>query len=238
MEIRDASDFDPWETLHRETVRVIGCRQHKPDGAVVQAGWFIDWPARQAGSLSQCHMAKSRWQIENQAFNDAGNTPGLEQIYHPEANSLLPDWPLNYLALVIGRFHRIRYPHPGAHPVRSAEALCRHLWLAISRGPAPGSSEQPARLLFFPVRPAQIAASHTKRGSGKNRPRNRPDHAEALHSFPPARQPGLLCTPSSRSSVTAAGAIRGLTHSEYAGIFGYKLAGGFRSREATSANVH
>ncbi|MFZ5929093.1 MAG: hypothetical protein ACOYX1_16785 [Acidobacteriota bacterium] len=26
VEIRDASDFDPWETLHRETVRVIRCR--------------------------------------------------------------------------------------------------------------------------------------------------------------------------------------------------------------------
>jgi hypothetical protein len=37
VELWDAEDFDPWETLHWETVRVFFYRQHKPDGKVVEA---------------------------------------------------------------------------------------------------------------------------------------------------------------------------------------------------------
>lgn len=140
VEIWDADDFDPWETLHWETVRVIRYRQHKPDGTVVQADWLTNLPSRKVGSLSLYHMAKSRWEIENQGFNDAKNRYGLEHICHHDANSILLNWLITLLALVIERLYRIRYLHRGTHPVRSAEELCRLLWLGLSRPPAPDTS--------------------------------------------------------------------------------------------------
>ena len=140
VEIWDADDFDPWETLHWETVRVVRYRQHKPDGSVVQAEWFTNLPRGKVGSLSLYHMAKSRWEIENQGFNDAKNRYGIEHICHHEANSILLNWLITLLALVIERLYRIRYLHRGRHPVRSAEALCRLLWLGLSRPSAPDTS--------------------------------------------------------------------------------------------------
>ena len=77
VEIWDADDFDPWETLRWATVRVIRYRQHKPDGTVVEAYWLTDFSPTQAGSHAIYHMAKSRWEIENQGFNDAKNRYGL-----------------------------------------------------------------------------------------------------------------------------------------------------------------
>jgi len=140
VEIWDADDFDPWETLHWQTVRAIRYRQHKPNGQVVQADWITDFPSRKVGSLSLYHMAKSRWEIENQGFNDAKNRYGLDHICHHEANSILLNWLITFLAMVIERLYRIRYLHRGAHPVRSAEALCRLLWLALSPPSAPDTS--------------------------------------------------------------------------------------------------
>lgn len=140
VEIWDADDFDPWETLTWETVRVIRYRQHKPDHSVVQADWLTNLPIRQAGSLSLYHMAKSRWEIENQGFNDAKNRYRIDHICHHDANSILLNWLMTFLALVIERLYRIRYLHRGTHPVRSAEELCRLLWLGLSRSPAPDSS--------------------------------------------------------------------------------------------------
>ena len=140
VEIWDTDDFDPWETLDWETVRVIRYRQHKPDGTVVQADWLTNLAARKVGSLSLYHMAKSRWEIENQGFNDAKNRYGIEHICHHEANRILLNWLITFLALVIERLYRIRYLHRGTHPVRSAEQLCRLLWLGLSRPPAPDTS--------------------------------------------------------------------------------------------------
>lgn len=140
VEIWDADDFDPWETLGWETVRVIRYRQHKPDGTVVQADWLTDFATRKVGSLSLYHMAKSRWEIENQGFNDAKNRYGIEHICHHEANSILLNWLITFLALVIERLYRIRYLHRGTHPVRSAKELCRLLWLGLSRPRAPDTS--------------------------------------------------------------------------------------------------
>jgi len=133
VEIWDADDFDPWETLDWQTVRVIRYRQRKPDGTTIQADWLTNFPTRKVGSLSLYRMAKSRWEIENQGFNDAKNRYGLEHICHHEANSILLNWLLTFLALVIERLYRIRYLHRGTHPVRSAEELCRLLWLGLSR---------------------------------------------------------------------------------------------------------
>src|SRR5262249_51669581 len=55
IEIWDASDFAPWETLRWDRVRVIRYRQHKPDGTVIQAEWLTNFSSRQLGSLSLYH---------------------------------------------------------------------------------------------------------------------------------------------------------------------------------------
>ena len=73
IELWDADDFDPWESLKWSTVRVLKYRQHKPDGQVVEAYWLTDFPSGQVGSRALFAMAKSRWQIENQGFNEGKN---------------------------------------------------------------------------------------------------------------------------------------------------------------------
>ena len=132
IEIWDADDFDPWETLDWPTVRVLRYRQHKPDGQVIEADWLTNFPPAKAGSLSLYRMAKSRWEIENQGFNDTKNRYGLEHVCHHHANSILVNWLLIFLAVVIERLYRTRYLHRGNHPARSAEQLCRILWLGLS----------------------------------------------------------------------------------------------------------
>jgi hypothetical protein len=140
VEIWDADDFDPWESLQWKTVRVICYRQHKPNGQMVEAAWLTDFPLRQVGSLSLYHMAKSRWEIENQGFNDAKNRYGFEHTCHHEQNSVLLNYLLTLLALTIERLYRIRFLHRGTHTVHSAEQLCRILWVSLSRPLLPDTS--------------------------------------------------------------------------------------------------
>lgn len=132
VEVWDADDFAPWETLRWDRVRVLRYRQHKPDKTVIEAQWLTDLPRRRVGSLSLYHLAKSRWEIENQGFNDAKNRYGLEHICHHHPNSILVVWLLLLMALVIERLYRIRYLHRGRHRILSAEQLCRRLWLSLS----------------------------------------------------------------------------------------------------------
>lgn len=138
LEIWDADDFDPWVTLRWPTVRVIRYRQHRADGSIVQADWLTDFSSRQVSSLSLYHRAKSRWEIENQGFNDAKNRYGLEHISHHHANSVLISWLLTFLAMVIERLYRLRYLHRGRHSVHSSQQLCRLLWLSLSQ---PGAAD-------------------------------------------------------------------------------------------------
>jgi hypothetical protein len=133
VEIWDADDFDPWDTLRWETVRVVRYRQHKPNGKVFEAYWLTDFPRQWVSSRAIFRMAKSRWEIENQGFNDAKNRYGLEHICHHERNSVLVVWLLTCLALTIERLYRIRYLHRGTHPILQAAALCQLLWLSLSR---------------------------------------------------------------------------------------------------------
>jgi len=133
VEIWDADDFDPWETLRWETVRVVRYRQHRPDGTVCEAYWLTDFPRQGVSSRAIFRMAKSRWEIENQGFNDAKNRYGLEHICHHERHSLLVVWLLTCLALTLERLYRIRYLHRGTHPLLEAAALCQLLWLSLSR---------------------------------------------------------------------------------------------------------
>ena len=87
-------------------------------------------------------MAKSRWEIENQGFNDAKNRYGFEHICHHERKSLLAVWLLTCLALTIERLYRVRYLHRGTHPVRTAIdlLLLLQLSLATSAPTVPDSS--------------------------------------------------------------------------------------------------
>jgi hypothetical protein len=132
VEMWDAEDFDPWETLRWATVRVLRYRQHKPDGTVVEAYWLTDWPTRQVGSRALYLMAKSRWEIENQGFNEAKTWHGFEHLSHHHANSLVVNWLLMLLALTIERLYRLRYLRRGRHRPRPAIALVR--WLRLSLG--------------------------------------------------------------------------------------------------------
>jgi len=135
IELWDADDFDPWDTLRWTTVRVLRYRQHTRDGRVVEADWLTNAPAR-VGSRALYRMAKSRWQVENQGFNDAKNRHGLEHLCHHHANSLLVGWLVMLLALCLERLYRLRYLHRGTHPVCSAIDLVRALWLSLGARPA------------------------------------------------------------------------------------------------------
>jgi hypothetical protein len=136
VEIWDADDFDPWQTLRWETVRVVRYRQHKPDGTLCEAYWLTDFPRHRVSSRAIFRMAKSRWEIENQGFNDAKNRYGFEHICHHERHSLLVVWLLTCLALTIERLYRVRYLHRGTHPILPAITLWQRLWLGLSH-PAP-----------------------------------------------------------------------------------------------------
>jgi Transposase DDE domain len=131
VEIWDADDFDPWETLRWETVRVIYYRQHKPDGTIVEAYWLTDFSSKQAGSQALFGMAKNRWQIENQGFNDAKNRYGFEHVCHHHPNSLLINWLITVLTLTLERLYRLRYLHRGKHPILEPIALLRLLRLSL-----------------------------------------------------------------------------------------------------------
>jgi hypothetical protein len=140
VEVWDAEDFAPWETLQWHSVRVLRYRQHKPDGTVVEAYWHTNFSIRQAGSLSLFRIAKSRWEIENQGFNEAKNLHGMEHIAHHEPNSLLLAWLLLLLAMLIERLYRVRYLHRGDHALRSAIDLCQWLWINLGCSPRNDSS--------------------------------------------------------------------------------------------------
>ena len=140
VEIWDAADFDPWESLGWPTVRVLYYRQHKPDGSIVEAYWLTNLSPQRVSARSLFGMAKSRWEIENQAFNEAKNQHQLEHISRHHHNSLLIEWLLNALALTIERLYRLRYLHRGSHPRLSAVELCRLLWLNLARSFPPNSS--------------------------------------------------------------------------------------------------
>lgn len=131
VEVWDAEDFDPWDALRWTSVRVLRYLQHKPDGSVVEAYWLTDFPSSQVSSQSLFHIAKSRWEIENQGFNDAKNRHGFEHMAHHDANSLLVRWLLLALALTIERLFRLRHLRRGNHKPRAPIELLRLLRLSL-----------------------------------------------------------------------------------------------------------
>jgi hypothetical protein len=131
IELWDADDFDPWDALRWPTVRVLRYRQHKANGTTIEAYWLTDYSPQQVGSRGLFHMAKSRWEIENQGFNEAKTYHAMEHIRHHHENALIVGWLLTLLALTLERLYRLRYLHRGGHPPLSAIALVRILRLHL-----------------------------------------------------------------------------------------------------------
>jgi hypothetical protein len=131
IELWDADDFDPWETLRWPTVRVLRYRQHKPNGVVVEAYWLTDLPLPRVSSRLLYGFAKSRWEIENQGFNDGKTRHGMEHLSHHHANSVLVGWLLTVLALTIARLYRLRSLHRGTHRPATAIEFVRVLRLSL-----------------------------------------------------------------------------------------------------------
>jgi hypothetical protein len=131
VEIWDADNFEAWDALEWPAVRVLRYRQTKPDGTVVEAYWLTNLPKSLVGSLALFKMCKSRWEIENEGFNDLKNRYGLKHIRHHEPNSILYVWLITFLAMVIERLYRLRYLHRGNHPVMPAVDLCHLFWLQL-----------------------------------------------------------------------------------------------------------
>jgi hypothetical protein len=131
VEMWDADNFEAWDALEWTTVRVIHYRQIKPDATVIEASWLTNLPKSHVGSVALFKMCKSRWEIENEGFNDAKNRYGLKHIRHHEPNSIVFIWLITFLAMVIERLYRHRYLHRGNHPVMPAVTLCHLLWLQL-----------------------------------------------------------------------------------------------------------
>ena len=107
---------------------------------MVEAYWLTNFASSTAGPGSVFRMAKSRWEIENQGFNEAKSRHGLEHICHHHANSLLIGWLLTMLALTVERLYRLRYLRRGAPPIRSSAELLLTLWINLSRPCSANSS--------------------------------------------------------------------------------------------------
>jgi hypothetical protein len=97
--------------------------------------WLTDFSPQEAGSPALYRMAKSRWEIENQGFNDAKNRYGFAHICHHHPTSLLITGLLVALALTLERLFRARYLHRGTHRVLEPAALVRWLWLSVAQAP-------------------------------------------------------------------------------------------------------
>lgn len=140
IELWDADDFDPWEALRWPTVRVLRYRQHQPDGTVVEAYWLTDFPRGQVSSQTLYRLAKSRWEVENQGFNDGKSRHGMEHLTHHHANSLVIGWLLIIFALTIERLYRLRYLRRGTHRPPTAIEFVRALRLSLAPPRAPDTS--------------------------------------------------------------------------------------------------
>jgi hypothetical protein len=123
---------------------VLRYRQTNPDGTGVEAYWLTDVSARRVGSRTLYRLAKGRWTIENQGFNDSKTRYGLDHVPHHHANSLLIPWLLVVLTLTLEQFFRVRYLHRGTHPPLAAVQLLRRLRLSLAL-PAPDTGARSAR---------------------------------------------------------------------------------------------
>jgi len=131
VEIWDAHDFEPWSDLRWPTVRVLRYRHYRKDGKVFEAYWLTN--LFKLSPFALFHLCKSRWEIENQGFNDAKNRYGFTHIPHHEKNALLVNALLTFLAMCVERLYRLRYLRRGTHESYTAIEFCRLLWIALGR---------------------------------------------------------------------------------------------------------
>jgi hypothetical protein len=137
VELWDADDFEPWEGLGWPAVRVLRYRHVRADGKIFDAYWLTSFGVKQVGSKALFRMAKSRWGIENQGFNDAKNRYGLKHIPHHEPNSVRIHTLLVFLAMCVERLYRLRNLRRGGRPPLSAIELLHRLWLSLGPGFGP-----------------------------------------------------------------------------------------------------
>jgi hypothetical protein len=142
VEIWDDETFEPWEGLEWKFVRVLRYRYRSPRGEVVDAYWLTNYSQHSISSVSLFRLAKSRWEIENEGFNEAKTRHGLEHICHHDANALLVGWLLLLLGLVIERLYRHCFLHRGAHPRITAADLLLLLEHALARPPTRAGPER------------------------------------------------------------------------------------------------
>ncbi len=120
-----------WEALDWSKVRAMRYRQPKKSGTIIPAEWLTNVSLAKFPDRSFFKLAKSRWQIENQGFNDAKNLYGMEHIEHHHSKGRLMNWLFPLLALIVERHYRIRYLHRGSHSVITAMQLADTLWLSL-----------------------------------------------------------------------------------------------------------
>jgi hypothetical protein len=133
VEAWDAADFPPWDTLRWENVRVLRYRQTHANGMVVEAYWLTDFSPRRVGTTRLYQIAKQRWTIENQGFNDGKTRYGLDHVPHHHPTSLLIHWLMVALALTVERLYRLRYLRRGTHAPLTAMQLLRRLRLSLGQ---------------------------------------------------------------------------------------------------------
>lgn len=141
VEIWDDQTFEPWAGLEWKFVRVLRYRYRSPKGEIVDAYWLTDYSQQSISSMSLFRLAKSRWEIENEGFNEAKTRHGMEHICHHDANALLVGWLLLLLGLVIERLYRHCFLHRGSHPRITAADLAGRLLLALARPPTRAGPE-------------------------------------------------------------------------------------------------
>lgn len=140
VDIWDDATFQPWDGLEWSSVRVLRYRYTSRKGEVVDAYWLTNYSPQSIGSEPLFKLAKSRWKIENQGFNDAKNRYGMEHICHHDAKALVVGWLLLLLSLVIERLYRLCHLHRGSHERPTAADLVAMLWRALGRSPAHDTS--------------------------------------------------------------------------------------------------
>ncbi|MBK8096966.1 MAG: hypothetical protein IPK26_07660 [Planctomycetes bacterium] len=80
VEIWDEGGFQPWEGLNWRQVRVIRYLQYRAGKTTIEAYWLTDYPMDEVSSQALFKMAKSRWEIENEGFNEAKTRHGMEHL--------------------------------------------------------------------------------------------------------------------------------------------------------------
>jgi len=136
VEIWDDETFEPWDGLEWRSVRVLRYRYRSSKGEIVDAYWLTNYSQYSISSISLFRLAKSRWEIESQGFNEAKTRHGLEHICHHDANALLVGWLLLLLGLVIERLYRQCFLHRGERPPFTAADLLVLLVHALARPPS------------------------------------------------------------------------------------------------------